>query len=80
MTAKEPGSNPRFLFALTEPHKRARERHGKYCRRPKVLHAAHSTSLTMRARVGMCSEALAGITGVLNGEKPCNVVNPKVLW
>lgn len=39
----------------------------------------HIASLTMKARVGMCNEALAGITGVLNGEKPYNVVNPKVL-
>ena len=33
----------------------------------------------MKARVGMCNEALAGITGVLNDEKPYNVVNLKVL-
>jgi lactate dehydrogenase-like 2-hydroxyacid dehydrogenase len=39
----------------------------------------HIASLTMKARVGMCNEALAGITGVLSGEKPYNVVNPKVL-
>lgn len=39
----------------------------------------HIASLTMKARVGMCSEALAGIAGVLKGEKPANVVNKEVL-
>ncbi len=39
----------------------------------------HVASLTMKARMGMCGEALAGIAGVLRGEKPYNVVNPQVL-
>ena len=39
----------------------------------------HIASLTMKARLGMCREALSGITGVLNGEKPNNIVNPQVL-
>lgn len=39
----------------------------------------HIASLTMKTRVGMCNEALAGIMGVLRGEKPYNVVNPQVL-
>ena len=39
----------------------------------------HIASLTMKARLGMCREALAGITGVLKGEKPYNVVNPETL-
>ena len=39
----------------------------------------HIASLTMKARLGMCGEALAGITGVLQGEKPYNVVNPQTL-
>lgn len=39
----------------------------------------HIASLTMKARVGMCNEALAGIVGVLRGEKPANVVNKEVL-
>lgn len=38
----------------------------------------HIASLTMKARMGMCGEALAGITGVLKGEKPYNVVNKEV--
>lgn len=38
----------------------------------------HIASLTMKARLGMCAEALAGITGVLKGERPRNVVNPQV--
>ena len=39
----------------------------------------HIASLTMKARLGMCGEALAGIIGVLQGEKPYNVVNPQTL-
>lgn len=39
----------------------------------------HIASLTMKARVGMCNEALAGIVGVLRGGKPYNVVNKEVL-
>lgn len=39
----------------------------------------HVASNTMKARKGMCSEALSGITAVLTGGKPYNVVNPEVL-
>ena len=39
----------------------------------------HIASCTLKARMGMCEEALKGITDVLNGEKPYNVVNPEVL-
>jgi glyoxylate reductase len=39
----------------------------------------HIASCTLKARMGMCREALAGITGVLEGGKPYNVVNPEVL-
>lgn len=39
----------------------------------------HIASLTMKARLGMCAEALEGITGVLDGKKPYNVINPQVL-
>ena len=39
----------------------------------------HIASCTLKARMGMCREALAGITGVLEGCKPYNVVNPEVL-
>lgn len=39
----------------------------------------HVASLTMKARLGMCQEALEGITNVIKGEKPYNVVNPQVL-
>ena len=39
----------------------------------------HVASLTMKARLGMCQEALEGITNVLKGEKPYTVVNPQVL-
>lgn len=39
----------------------------------------HIASCTLKARLGMCEEALAGITGVLEGKKPYNVVNPEVL-
>lgn len=38
----------------------------------------HIASLTRKARHGMCREAFAGIAGVLNGERPYNVVNPQV--
>ncbi len=44
-----------------------------------VILTPHVASLTMKARLGMCREALEGIAGVLNGEKPYNVVNPQVL-
>ena len=39
----------------------------------------HVASATMKARMGMAEEALSGIAGVLNGEKPVNVVNEEVL-
>ena len=39
----------------------------------------HIASCTLKARMGMCAEALEGITGVLKGEKPYNVVNPQVM-
>lgn len=38
----------------------------------------HAASCTMRARLGMCEEALSGITSVLEGGQPENVVNPQV--
>lgn len=49
------------------------------CTLDNVILTPHIASLTMKARVGMCYEALDGIFGVLNGEKPRNVVNPEVL-
>ncbi len=39
----------------------------------------HIASCTLKARMDMCAEALSGITGVLKGEKPYNVVNPETL-
>jgi len=39
----------------------------------------HIASCTLKARIGMCEEALKGITGVLRGEKPDNIVNKEVL-
>ena len=45
---------------------------------PNVTLTPHIASLTMKARVGLCNEALACITGVLKGEKPSNVVNKEV--
>ncbi len=39
----------------------------------------HIASCTLKARMGMCREALGGIIGVLEGKKPYNVVNPEVL-
>ncbi len=39
----------------------------------------HIASCTLKARMGMCAEALSGITGVLEGQKPYNVVNPEAL-
>ncbi len=50
----------------------------KLLRLQNVTLTPHIASLTMKARVGMCKEALSGITGVLNGERPYNVVNPQV--
>lgn len=44
-----------------------------------VILTPHVASLTMKARLGMCAEALDGITAVLEGGKPYNVVNPQVL-
>lgn len=39
----------------------------------------HIASCTLKTRKNMCAEALAGIAGVLEGQKPYNVVNPEVL-
>ena len=44
-----------------------------------VVLTPHIASCTLKARLGMANEALAGITGVLKGEKPKNIVNPEVL-
>lgn len=44
-----------------------------------VVLTPHVASGTMKARLGMAEEALSGITGVLKGEKPVNVVNKDVL-
>lgn len=38
----------------------------------------HIASCTMKTRMEMCCEALAGIVGVLDGKRPYNVVNPTV--
>jgi len=39
----------------------------------------HIASCTMKTRMDMCAEGLAGIVGALEGKKPHNVVNPEVL-
>lgn len=39
----------------------------------------HIASCTLKARIGMANEALKGITEVLKGNKPYNVVNKEVL-
>ena len=39
----------------------------------------HIASLTMRSRIAMCHEALEGLTAVLRGQIPPNIVNPTVL-
>ena len=44
-----------------------------------VVLTPHAASGTMKARLGMADEAMSGITGVLKGEKPYNVVNKEVL-
>ncbi len=44
-----------------------------------VVLTPHIASLTMRSRMGMCDEALQGLTAILNGKTPHNVVNPEVL-
>ena len=44
-----------------------------------VVLTPHIASCTLKARLGMANEALAGITSILKGEKPKNVVNPEVL-
>lgn len=44
-----------------------------------IVLTPHAASSTMKARTGMVREALSGIVGVLEGEKPYNVVNPQVL-
>jgi glyoxylate reductase len=43
-----------------------------------VVLTPHVASLTMRARMAMCAEALDGLTAVLQGKIPVNVVNPSV--
>lgn len=43
-----------------------------------VVLTPHAASLTMRARIAMCNEALEGIVAVLRGEIPKNAVNPTV--
>ena len=40
----------------------------------------HIASCTLQTRMNMCAEALQGITDVLRGEKPYNVINPEVLY
>ncbi len=44
-----------------------------------VVLTPHVASLTMRSRIAMCNEALEGLTAVLKGKIPPNVVNPAVL-
>jgi len=39
----------------------------------------HVASSTLKARLGMAHEALTGLTAVLKGEKPYNVINKEVL-
>lgn len=39
----------------------------------------HIASCTLKTRRNMCAEALSGIAGVLEGDKPYNVINPEVL-
>ncbi len=43
-----------------------------------VVLTPHAASLTMRSRIAMCNEALNGLTAVLQGRIPSNVVNPSV--
>ena len=43
-----------------------------------VVLTPHIASLTMRSRIAMCNEALEGLTAVLKGNIPGNVVNPSV--
>ena len=43
-----------------------------------VIMTPHIGSLTMRSRIAMCDEALAGLTTVMEGGVPHNVVNPSV--
>lgn len=43
-----------------------------------VVLTPHCASGTMKARLGMAKEALDGITAVLKGKQPCNVVNPEI--
>lgn len=44
-----------------------------------VVLTPHAASLTMRSRIAMCKEALEGLTTVLKGGIPPNVINPSVL-
>ena len=39
----------------------------------------HAASLTMRSRIAMAHEALEGLTTILTGGRPHNIVNPSVL-
>ncbi|HBR02757.1 MAG TPA: 3-phosphoglycerate dehydrogenase [Ruminiclostridium sp.] len=43
-----------------------------------VVLTPHVASLTMHSRMAMCDEALSGLTSVLKGRIPRNVVNPTV--
>ena len=43
-----------------------------------VVLTPHIASLTMRSRIGMAREGLEGLTAVLLGQQPTNVVNPSV--
>lgn len=44
-----------------------------------VVLTPHAASCTLKARLGMAREALSGIAGVLEGQRPYNVINPQVL-
>lgn len=44
-----------------------------------VVMTPHIASAVPETRIGMAGEALKGITGVLRGGKPYNVINPQVL-
>lgn len=53
--------------------------HPKLLELDNVTLTPHIASCTMGTRINMCLEALSGITKVLEGETPYNVVNPEVL-
>lgn len=44
-----------------------------------VTFTPHVASNTMNTHLNMCREALEGIVGVLEGDKPYNVINPETL-